>query len=143
MTCKLCNDHGFTTSPITGIAERCPCKRGTVVHVMTFKPGLSASYFCHVCDPYSRANKPRGLEPGSFVIFTRKAWLPDSDAHTHWDPMRRGQVGRPVVAPEALAICNQCCAGFAQLLGMWSQGRPAEIAIGAPHMNAPGKLVIV
>jgi hypothetical protein len=141
MICKLCNDHGFTTSPITGIAERCPCKRGLVVHVMTFKPGLVAGFFCSVCDPYSRANKPRGLEPGSFVVFTRQAWLPEGE-RTHWDPTKRGQKDRAATEPEQRAICNQCCTGFAQLLGMWAQGRPAEIAIGAPHMNEGGRLVI-
>ena len=141
MMCKLCNDFGFTTSPVTGIAERCPCKRGQVVHVMTYKPGLVAGLFCSVCDPYSRANKPRGLEPGSFVVFTRIAWMPTGEK-THWDPTKRGHVIGHMARPEERAICNVCCTGFGQLLGLWASGKQAELALGAPHMNEGGRLVI-
>jgi hypothetical protein len=129
--CALCNGAGFVVSPTNGIAERCPCMKGKIVHVIALGRGALAGFFCLVCDPGQR----RELPIGGYMLIERRAWLPDGRA-SHWDPKQRAR-GE---APQHKAVCIDCVQGFGAVLQ--TQGRGLAVRAAA-HMNEPGGFVLV
>lgn len=128
MTCALCNDLGYVTSPLSQKAERCPCVGDKPVLLLQFVLGTAPNYRCFVCDPSNVARE--ALPPGSYLMMTRVALLADGSFGAWSDSARRK--GR---LPEQLALCNACVAGVGAFLQTGGRKtlmtRPAHFFEGA------------
>lgn len=140
MTCRLCDDNGFTNSPIARRPERCPCMAGKPVHILVVEPGHAHAprgLHCVVCDPLQTKNGATGLHVGTFVMASRIAWLPNGN-YTHWDPAKRGTDPKKPTPPQQVAVCLECVNGIAACMLALQAGTPTGVAHGVAHLNTDG-----